>query len=170
MKKQPAKKAAPTKKAAKKQAPRKAPTVKPVNPLGGSVSTTTNMVKAEGRSTVPDQAILLMSDAEYGAQVIDKLKEKLPPDKVAEIFTDLVECATYENKFGEEKTDYKTRLAALEKFTHMVVGKPLERIQNVQTTTYTHEELESLIAHSRELCMALREMLRPFDADDGLAK
>jgi len=126
------------------------------------------MVTADKRTTIPPGATVLMSDAEYGGAVIEGLKERIKPSDIANIFEDLVKHSTYENKFGEEKTDYKTRLAALEKFMHTTVGKPLERIQNVTTTTYSYEELEKLIEHSGELRRALREMLRPFDGEDGV--
>jgi hypothetical protein len=50
---------------------------------------------------------------------------------------------------------------------HLVVGKPIDRIQNIETTVWSYEEIEELVKHSPMLRNALRGILAPYDEEDS---
>lgn len=161
MKKKPAAKKAPAKPPKKKVAkgePKK---------FGGAVTKVVTTATDGARKTIPAGASVLLSDAQFGAAVIGRLKEVFGADRLIDEFETLLGATTL-NSLGIEHTDYRTRLAALEKIVYLTVGKPLDRVQSIETTTYSNEELEEMIAHSQALRAALREMLRPYDAEDGV--
>jgi hypothetical protein len=159
MKKSASKKAGPTKPRSKPKASGSG-----AKPMGGAVSRSRTTARV-GKSAVPADAIVLLSDEAFSTAVIDELKRRFDAKRIADEFEALL-SASVENKFGETIPDARTRLAALEKAVHLTVGKPIEKTQAIQTTTYTHEELEELIAHSQALRRALREMLAPYEGVD----
>jgi hypothetical protein len=157
-KKQGKPKAAPPKK--KKPAP------KPSAAVGGSVSSTTQTSTVNRRTTIDPGATVLLSDAQYSAEVIAALKDAFGPAAIVAEFRTLL-SATLENKHGDQMVDHRTRLAALEKIVHLVVGKPIDRIQNIETTVWSYEEIEELVKHSPMLRNALRGILAPYDEEDN---
>lgn len=175
-------KKAPTKKPATRQkpAPVKAPAKKKAAPAkarkpakaakggkvaGGSITETVTTAKDGPRSTIPPGSTVVVSDAQFSVEVIDLLKKKFNPESIVKEFEALL-TATVENKHGESAVDYRTRIAALEKILVYIVGKPLDRVQTVETTTWSYEEIEKLIQHSPALRKALRAMLEPFEGED----
>jgi len=153
-KRPPAKKPAPAKKTpAKKRAG------------GGVVTKTTQTSTVNQRTTINPGATLLLSDAQYSAAVVTALKDAFSAESIVAQFQEMLE-ATMESKHGIPMIDHRTRLAALEKLVHIVVGKPIDRVQQIESTVWSWDEIDALIAHSRTLRDGLREMLRPYDEAD----
>lgn len=145
-------------------AKKKKPAPKPAA-VGGSVSSTVQTSTVNHRTTIDPGATVLLSDAQYSAEVIAALKEAFGPAAIVTEFRTLL-SATLENKHGDQMVDHRTRLAALEKIVHLVVGKPIDRIQNIETTVWSYEEIEELVKHSPMLRNALRGILAPYDEED----
>lgn len=155
----PAKKAAPVKR------PTKKPTTKPASkPLVVTQKTTIQQAKNGERTTFDPEATVLLTDKVYSASVIEAMKAEWTVEKIIQGFRELCN-ATYETKHGEERIDHRTRLTALEKIAHYVIGKPLDRIQNVETKVWDTNELDEMIAHSPNLRSALWEMLAPYEGE-----
>ena len=152
----------PAKKTAGKQ-----PAKKTAKVAAGSKTTTTQTLTVNRKTQIPAQATVLLSDAQFAADVIEKLKEAFEAKIIVEAFEEML-TATTENKHGEITVDHRTRLAALEKIVHLIVGKPIDRVQNIETTVWTVEQLEEMIGDSPMMRLALREMLAPYDAEDGI--
>lgn len=154
---------------AKKAAAKKAPAAKKTQakkiPAGGKVARAEHSAKAGGKG-IPKDASLLAVDPLFAERVLDELKLSFPPETIVKHFQDLLGNPTVTTKHGEARPDPRAKLAALEKLVHLTVGKPIDRRENVTSTTWSHEEIEELIAHSRELRQALRAMLAPYDEED----